>query len=421
MLHVSKFERSAPWAADQSSPSLVVSQIGTPDVATRTLALRAITTLEDFEALRDEWDGLFARAGRPDQVFQTFNWCRHWCQHFLAPAASPSCRTSLAIMTGWRQGRMIMAWPLVHDRGRFVSRLTWLGEPVGQYGDVLLDHLDDASDVLAAGWRAIADTFKPDLIHLRKVREDATIARVLTGAGGICLSRDEAPYLDLSSAPDAETYEQRYSAKARKNRRRLLRRLEEQGGVRVETMASNAAAADIAERAIVLKRAWLKARGLVSPAIASDRTLDFFGAVAGDRDRPVGCQVSCLTVNETPAAIQVAFACRAHLAMHVIVYDLAFEKAGVGVLHIEAAIRQAYRDGIARIDLLAPHADYKMEWADGTVGVGDYAKPLTIAGYAFTRGYLSFFRRRIAAFLGKRTGSASRLRSALTAGILAVL
>jgi CelD/BcsL family acetyltransferase involved in cellulose biosynthesis len=65
-----------------------------------------------------------------------------------------------------------------------------------------------------------------------------------------------APYPDLASAPDFAAFDRRYSQKARKNRRRLMRRLEEQGAVVVSRHAGSSEARDAARAAIALKRAW---------------------------------------------------------------------------------------------------------------------------------------------------------------------
>src|SRR5688572_20977277 len=42
-----------------------------------------VTDPAAFETLEPEWDALFAEAGRPTQVFQTFAWNWHWCRHYL--------------------------------------------------------------------------------------------------------------------------------------------------------------------------------------------------------------------------------------------------------------------------------------------------------------------------------------------------
>jgi CelD/BcsL family acetyltransferase involved in cellulose biosynthesis len=175
-----------------------------------------------------------------------------------------------------------------------------------------------------------------------------------------------------------------------------MRRLEEQGKVVISDSPPGPVAAGLAGLAIDLKRAWLEDRGLVSLALASDATRDFMAAVAGDAARPVGCHVSALTLDETPTSLQIGFLCKGHFALHVLVYALAHEKSRTGTLHLEELLRRAFKEGWQRIDLLAPKADYKMDWADGTVGMGDYAVPVTMKGRAFTRIYLGGLRRRLA-------------------------
>ncbi len=76
-----------------------------------------------------------------------------------------------------------------------------------------------------------------------------------------------APYLDLRSAPSFGEYEARYSSSARKNRKRQRRRLQDLGSACLASYKGGAEARDLALRAIDLKRAWLKLRGLVSPAL----------------------------------------------------------------------------------------------------------------------------------------------------------
>ena len=53
--------------------------------------------------------------------------------------------------------------------------------------------------------------------------------------------------------------------------------------------------------------------------------------------------------------------------------------------------------GLERIDLLAPKADYKVDWADGTVAVVDHAIGLSAKGRLFARVYLGFVRERLKA------------------------
>ena len=60
-----------------------------------------------------------------------------------------------------------------------------------------------------------------------------------------------------------------------------------------------------------------------------------------------------------------------------------------GTLLLQEWIRGASADGIATFDLLAPAYAYKLDWADGTVAVEDFALGLTLAGRAYAHVYLA--------------------------------
>ena len=159
------------------------------DSAPETCAFAVVSTRADFNALETEWNDLFWRAGRGAQIFQTFNWNWHWCNHYLAASADAPA-PSLAIVTGRRNGRLVMVWPLVSERVAGLSQLAWMGDPVSQYGDVLVE--PEAVPLLGEAWCFIARQLKPDLVRLRKVRDDAVIARLLGDLNAFPAERRES-------------------------------------------------------------------------------------------------------------------------------------------------------------------------------------------------------------------------------------
>jgi CelD/BcsL family acetyltransferase involved in cellulose biosynthesis len=267
-----------------------------------------------------------------------------------------------------------------------------MGEPVSQYGDVLIDEVADSEAILGAAWQFIARHSGADVVRLRKVRADAAVAPFLSAIGGIATDKLGAPYLDLASAPSFAEYEKRYSSGARRNRKRQRRRLEERGTVGIEAYTHGAVAGRLARTAIDLKRVWLAERGLVSPAFADTRIDDFFADVASGVVRPAGCRVLAMRCGDTPAALEIGLTCKGRAAIHVIVYDREFEKAAAGNLLMEDSIRRACDAGLTTFDLLAPADSYKMDWADGVVEVSDWVAPLSLAGQVYGRIYLAFFR-----------------------------
>ena len=353
-----------------------------------------VTERTAFDAIETDWNALFDRAGRSSQVFQTFNWNWHWANHYLSGAPGGIEGLNLSIVTARRDGKLIMVWPLVSERVRGITQIFWMGEPVSQYGDVIIDNLPDALDVMRAGWAFLASHAKGDVVRLRRVRSDAAVAPLMAEIGARITDRQKAPYLDLTSAPSFAKYEERYSGQVRRNRRRLSRRLEEQGPMLFERHKGGAEASALAMKALELKGEWLHKRGLVSHAISDARMARFFAAAADGRYKSTNCIVSALKSNGEPAALEVSFTCKGRLAMHVIVYSLKFEKSGAGVLLMEKSIRDGYGDALGLYDMLAPGDNYKLDWADSAIDVNDWVQPLSLAGFTYARLYLGLLRSR---------------------------
>ncbi len=378
---------SAPLGASMAPAPAPQAETSAPAVE-----LSLITSRAAFDALEEEWNALFERAGKGTQVFQTFNWNWHWANTYLSGSEGGIDGLKLCIVTGRRDGKLIMVWPLVSERVRGITQIFWMGEPVSQYGDVVIDNISDALSVMRAGWEFLKTHAKGDVLRLRRVRADAAVAELLNEIGARVADRLTAPYIDLASAPTFAKYEERYSSHARKNRRRLRRRLEERGPVTFERHYGGDEARALAVKALELKAQWLQARGLISHAISDQRMSRFFADAAGSSGRSTNCIVSVLKCNGEPAALEVAFTCKGRLAMHVIVYDLRFEKSSVGVLLMEKCLSDGYEDGLAVYDMLAPGDNYKLDWADGVADVCDWVKPLSAAGFAYARLYLGLLR-----------------------------
>jgi CelD/BcsL family acetyltransferase involved in cellulose biosynthesis len=233
-----------------------------------------------------------------------------------------------------------LLWPLVIVRHGRLSVVRWMGEPVSQYGDVLIEAAPDQAAVLMQSWRFLARELGAAAINLRKVRADANVAPLLASVGLKELNGAVAPYLDLASAPDFAAYERRYSQKARKNRRRLMRRLEQQGAVVVSRHAGGSAARDAARAAIALKRAWTQATARLAPALADPRFGAFFADVVDGGSWPAGCAVTMLRCQDAVASVAIDVTCGRHRAAHIIVH-------GPALKHFSPA-RSCCRSGSAR-------------------------------------------------------------------------
>lgn len=365
--------------------------------------MQLVSTREGFERLEVEWNALFERAGRGEQMFQTFNWLWHWTTHFLTEGAS-----NLAIVTVRRSGRLVVILPLVVERVMGLRQIAFMGAPVSQYGDVLADELDDRDAVICGAIEFALRSTRADVLRLAKVRSDALVAPALSCIGARVTSVEDAPFADLKAGGTLDAYQQRFSNKCRKNRQRLERRLGERGAVALDWTLTGRAAADAARTTMILKRAWLRAKGLVSRAFADRSTDAFFADVCAGMQRSAGAQVSLLTSGGEIANAAITVTCKGRQAVHILAYGMKFEKNAAGVLHVEKLVERAFANGVEVFDFLAPRHEYKMEWSDGAVKVADYAMPVTLAGTIYTKGYLGFFREHLKSLLKRGSGSNAR-------------
>lgn len=395
------FDTAASLAPGRPSPTGAV--IAAPaDEAASGIDFALVTTRAGFDELEGDWNDLFARAGRGDQMFQQFNWLWHWANHYT------DSRTEFAIVTGRRGGRLVLVWPLVVERPARLRQLAWMGDPVSQYGDAIVDRLPDADAVLAKSWQYLLAHARADLARLTKVRADAVVSPLLGSLGFKVVATEEAPFALLSQCKSYEDFDARFSPKLRKNRRRQLRRLEERGPIEIKVLSDGPAATDATRLAMTLKRGWLNTKGLVSRAFADTRVDDFFAGVTSG-SRPAGVGVSLLTSAGEGADANIAISCKGRRAIHILAYALKFEKVGVGNHHLEINLQRAFADGVEVYDFLAPRHEYKMEWADGAIAVNDHALALTLRGRAYADVYISIVREAAKAGLKKMPRSLTRL------------
>lgn len=361
---------------EASAPVMLVAPAAHPAPAMALEIVRDMAALGDLEA---GWSVLFTTHGSPEQVFQSYGWCWHWCRHYLSADEQAACR--LAIVIGRLDDRIVLVLPLVVERRAGVTSLSFLGDPICQYGDLLAapEVRDEAS--LARAWQFAVTSTKADVANLRKVRRDSLAARLLAHLGSRVVAQDEAPFVDLTKAIQEPGKPPQLANRRRaKNRRRQLRRLEEVGSVHFETLPPGPLASDMAELAIRHKREWLARKNEISRAFADERFLHFFRDAVSGTGPAIDCRVCVLRSNDVVAAIQIMPVCGDHAFLHISVYDPDFERFGAGSLLLEWALHDSITEGARRFDLLPPRYEYKMEFADGVAEVQDHALSMTLAG-----------------------------------------
>ena len=356
-----------------------------PPSAAPVLAFAVIADKAAFAALAAEWSQLFERSGRPHQVFQTFAWLWGWANHYLEK------NVSLAIVTGRRGGRLALVWPLVSRRRMGLRILSFMGEPLSQYGDALVEDCEDEA-ALTAQALAFVMTLRVDVVSLRRVRDDAALAATLGASTERTGAPARAPFVDFAGARDAAAFEKRFSAKLRSDRRRRLRRLEDIGPIAFEHHGPGPRARALTETALAFKQDWARRSGRIATALADPRFGRFFIDAADGGAHAPDLRVFAMFCGGAPIGVELSVACKGRVFGHVLASKPGFERQGAGAILAGRSIVDALERGFCGYDLLAPADPYKMEWASGCVGVSDFALARTSAGRLYKWAWLDFGR-----------------------------
>lgn len=381
----------------------------TQESAAASLACELVSDRDGFLALRDDWDTLFERSGKSHQLFQSFNWLQHWCRHYVWPDERRR-HCPLRIVVGRVDGRVAVIWPLLLDHVFGMTRLSWMGEPVSQYGDVLVEDGPRKFAQLEESWRFLLQALEPDVTLLRKVREDGEVAPLLRKIDAEVTALEQAPYANLTGHRTFEDYQTRFSKKLRRNRRRQRNRLSDLGPLSFEILEQGEAVREAVKEAGIMKRRWLRENGLISPAFADDRLDAFFADAAASSDQSTGCLVSVLKLSDRPVAIEIGLLCKGRYVSHIGAFDLDYAKLSPGTMQMEETLRHCIeKRGAAYHDLLAPSSDYKRVWADGTVSVSDFVVPMGPGGQFYANLYLRRIRPGLKDVLARLPVFATRL------------
>jgi CelD/BcsL family acetyltransferase involved in cellulose biosynthesis len=337
------------------------------------LTIEIVADHDGFLALQPDWDALFLRAAAPQQVFQSHVFLRHWARHYRDDFEA------FCIVTARRGGRLVMVWPLLRRRRLGLTTLRFMGVPVAQFGDVLVDTYGDEAALMQAGWRAVR-ALRADILELRKLRADSALARANLFDDAYCLQQEVAPFADLDARVGPDGPSAVYPARERSNHRRRLRRLAERGQVSFAAFGPGPEAVEAARSAIAMKQASLLRHGVVAPTICDPRFAAFFADFAGDATGGSPLRVALMSCAGEPLGIDLSFDCKETCFGHVIATHPDHERGGVGRILVHHSFASALARGNTRFDLLAPADAYKLDHADGETLVEDLVLPLSLKG-----------------------------------------
>jgi CelD/BcsL family acetyltransferase involved in cellulose biosynthesis len=316
-------------------------------------------TSDEIDRLQPVWMDLERRCPSP-APFQTFAWSRR-----TAAAAEAAGYGRARIVTLRRGGEPVLLAPLMLRRVKGVGVVQWLGEPLAEFGDLLVTEQATAADAELL-LRTVRNWTDADLLWLRNVRADGVIERLLPSCRRERLADDAAPF----AGPE----EPRRESRGRKRLRTKQAKLEALGPVRLEH-ANGPEAAAVAAAAVELKCRWLRERGVFASPLLKPEWRQCLIELAGSE----GGHVGRLMVGDRIAAYEIGFRHRDHYASWMGAFEPEFSACSPGRLLTEAMIDWCRGEGLV-YDLLPPDDPYKREHAGGSVPVAHRLVPLSLRG-----------------------------------------
>jgi CelD/BcsL family acetyltransferase involved in cellulose biosynthesis len=355
----------APVSTDTTPPAVATSPDARPanpqdrSPEAEDYTIERITSLDEFDHLKDEWNGLLHEDTR-HKPYLEHEYFRLWLEH-----GDPGGELSFVLIR--RHGRLEAIFPFVlkreRHRGWTLRHLEFLGITstamrTPMFGD-LGQPAKDA--ILQAFFRHLARSVKWDTLRLNFIpTEDFTLETVERILSTERLAHKERVWFSGWYLDGIDVTGQQYMATRPKHIRRNMKRFTKQygndGGIRLEIITGGDD--ETIDRAMdhfhtVYKHSWKEWE--FRPTF--DRAL-----VRLARDRGY-LRLGLLFVHDRPVAGQLWFVCNRRAYGEKKAYDEQFKKVSPGITLTAAMITHAIdQDKVREIDHLYGDDTYKAYW-----------------------------------------------------------
>ncbi len=352
--------------------------------------IRQLNTLEEIEAISDEWRRLEALC--PDTVlFQSYDWCCNF-HVFAEETRTGEGRFRPIVVIIRKNGTLVGLMPMALQTKRKMKLLTGFTEPFQQYTEILLD-----PSVEVAGLRNafVAELKKTgaDYLHFGQVRQDGKLAELLEGIARPSGELDAAPFVAISDFYDHETYLKTIRSKTRKNLRNARNRLERDAELVHHVGRDGDLMREVVARVYEGREAWLERLGITSRAFR-DENFEAFLKRFSDDDKAKGVETLAMSLKHggVPVSDQWGFVFRGRYYAFMATWNPLYEAASPGRLHLGEVIKTCFDEGLATADFLMPASSYKMTWTDQAVPVTDYVLATSLRGKLYCGLWLDLVR-----------------------------
>jgi CelD/BcsL family acetyltransferase involved in cellulose biosynthesis len=320
--------------------------------ADEQLRAEVISTETELAALAPAWDELVRAMPRPSP-FLLNAWLVEWWRHFGADER-------LAVRAAFRGDRLVAGLPLFIRRRLGIRTLEFVGGTKAALADVMVH--PEEGDSTAAVVAEIGDGLDHDFANVFGLPGESRLIQTPAWRDIGLIERLEAPVLDLSDGWDA-VYERKFPPKARQNRRRRRRQLEQLGSVETSIARKPeelGPAFDDAARLYALRwRGRREGSGLTSATGAAFYRSALLRLAGQDVPR-----VLTMRLDGRPVAANVYLLLSGTVYGLVMAFDPAFARYAPGSEALYSALEGAAAEGVTRAEFLGAATGHKQQFTD---------------------------------------------------------
>ena len=333
------------------------------------LTIRAVTSLEEFKGLAQEWEQLL-RTVPGHSLFLTWEWLYYWTKHYLRDN-----RLRILLALDERE-RLVGVAPFYLRKTSVqglisVRELRFLGSETvcSSYLDVIVNEQHKRALLQGVYGYLFKDARKDwDILTLSDVPAESSTLDLWhelfdeAGKVGEVVSTTCCPMIRLPG--DIETYR----AGLGRNRRYTLQRKTKclQGAGRVEySRATSPADVDAAFESLVTLHQQRWSTGSSGGVFATERSRRFHREMVQVLSERGRVSLDLLELDRRPIAAIYGFVYEKVYYFYLPGFDrAAVPKASPGLLLLYHRIKESIRDGERTVDLLQGAQPYKLEWSN---------------------------------------------------------
>jgi CelD/BcsL family acetyltransferase involved in cellulose biosynthesis len=319
--------------------------------ATPPLQLATVSSLDEFEALRGEWDDLVRAMPRPTPFFM-HAWLETWWRHYGVGA-------TLAVEVARQDGRLVGAVPLLVRPYLGVPVARFLGGRQSALGDLLL--AADAHQSVATGLGARVAQSHGAYLDLYGLPRGSRLAQTL-GRSLRVIERVEAPVLDLTDGWET-VYREKTSSKKRNLHRRRRRQLGELGELRTRVAKTPEDVDSALDEAFRLHMLRWEGRPDGSGFVTAVGRQFHRAALRRLAEQDVA-RIVLLELAGRAIAFHYYLAFEGRMYVHRLGFDPAFARYSPGLVNTLDTLEAAAAEGLRRVEFLGGAERYKVELAD---------------------------------------------------------